>query len=301
MSWQRALFRGICRLNRYATARFAVDDPAAWIRAQTRAHQVPWPARFPPEVQTRTATVAGVCCHWVTRRRGSTAGVLLYLHGGGGIFGWDAPYRYMLACLVGHVRMRALAVDYPLAPEFPFPAALNACIAVYQALITAGVTSSTLVIACDSFGGHLAGAVLLHARAAGLPLPRAVVMISPLLDLTFSGASSRTPDPLLTLPFLQGQVRMYAPTQNLRDPRVSPLFADLQGLPPLCIEVGEDELLRSDAVRFAGRARQAGVPVALTIWPGLFHGWHLFGPYLPEADQLLRKLAVYIRQSGRVR
>jgi epsilon-lactone hydrolase len=191
---------------------------------------------------------------------------------------------------------RAMAVDYRLAPEHPFPAALQDCLTAYRWLLKNGTTPQQVVIAGDSAGGNLTLSTLLALRDAGEPLPAAAVCISPATDLARTGESFRTrKDPLLSTRFVNTMIPLYIGDQDPRQPLISPHYAQLDGFPPLLIHVGDDEILLSDSVRLAEHARSAGVDVHLDIYPGMWHVWHLFVPFLPEARQAVDAIGLFIQ------
>jgi acetyl esterase/lipase len=191
---------------------------------------------------------------------------------------------------------RVLAVDYRLAPEYPFPAALDDCVAAYRWLLSNGVSPDQIVIAGDSAGGNLTLSTALILRDAGDPLPAALICISPMTDLACTGETYWTnKDPMLAPQVALDMARQYAGNTPLDAPLLSPHYADLHGLPPLLIHAGEHELLLSDAIRLAERARCAGVDTRLQVWPGMWHVWHLFTPFLPEAVEAVEDIGVFIR------
>jgi acetyl esterase/lipase len=225
--------------------------------------------------------------------------VLCYIHGGAFIIGapsthWDLGLR-----LAEAVDARPLLFDYRLAPEHPFPAAVEDCLAAYRHLLARGVRPRDILVAGDSAGGNLMLAMLLALRDAGDPLPAAAVALSPVTDLTLSGASYRTragDEAILTRPIMERAVDWYLPSGiDRRDPQVSPLFAELRGLPPLLVHVGTHELLLDDSLRLAERARAAGVDVTLKVWDAMFHVFHGV-TFLPEARRAHAEIAEFARR-----
>jgi len=205
--------------------------------------------------------------------------------------------RRVVAHICQIAACRALAIDYRLAPEHPFPAGLEDCLTAYHWLLKNGTSPRDTVIAGFSAGGNLTLATLISLRDAGDALPAAAVCISPLTDLAGTGESFLTKqDPASSGKFVLTNALHYAGNQDLRLPLLSPHYGDLRGLPPLLIQVGDDEILLSDAMRLADNASAAGVNVNLGIWPKMWHGWHLFAPFLPEAQQAINAIGDFIRK-----
>ena len=234
---------------------------------------------------------------WLIPPGASGCGLILYLHGGAWVLGWGNFHRRMVAHLSKAAACRTLAVDYRLAPEHPYPAALEDSLAAYRWLLRNGTLPSEVVIAGDSAGGNLTLVTLMSLRDAGDPLPAAAVCISPATDLAGTGESFWTiKDPVITPEFVLAMRRHYAGNLDLRSPLISPHYGDLHGLPPLLIHAGGDEMLLSDAERLADKARAAGVDVSLVVWPHMWHVWHLLTPMLPEAREAIDAIAAYIRE-----
>jgi epsilon-lactone hydrolase len=259
-----------------------------------------WGDRFiklPREVEVKPDTAEGIPVEWIIPPNVSSPSIVYYIHGGGWTLGWSNLHRRMVIHLCQAAGCRALAVDYRLAPEHPFPAALEDCLTVYRWLLKNGTMPENIVIAGDSAGGNLTLTTLLSLRDTGDPLPAAAVCLSPMTDLKGMGESFRRKnDPALTDTFALSMARHYARDHDPCSPLLSPHYGDLHGLPPLLIQVGEDEILLSDAMRLADNARSAGVDVSLVVWPKMWHVWHLFAPSLPEAHQAVNAVAAYIRQ-----
>jgi acetyl esterase/lipase len=289
-SLQSHFFRSAARLAAAYTNRQLAHSLAALRRSALCGPGVPRGVVVAP------ALADGVPCEWISPVGQPPPRVLLYLHGGGWILGWGAMHRRMVAHLNRLAGARSLAVDYRLAPEYPFPAALDDCVTAYRWLLQSGVAPQQIVIAGDSAGGNLTVTTLLALRAAGAPLPAAAVCLSPAADLSGSDRGLSTGrDSMLSAKTGQVMVRAYLAGQDPRLPLISPVYADLSGLPPLLIQVGADELLRASAERLADRARAAGVATTYEVWPGMWHGWHLLAPYLPEAQQALDHVGRFIR------
>ncbi|MFF0217346.1 alpha/beta hydrolase [Streptomyces vinaceus] len=224
------------------------------------------------------------------------SGHLLYLHGGGYIVGSPDTHAGLVGELARRAGLRATSVDYRLAPEHPFPAAVDDGLAAYRELLES-TDPRELVMAGDSAGGGLSIATLLAAREAGLPQPAAVVVFSPWVDLTLSGASIHAKegaDPIFTEADVRAYADLYVGSGDRAHPLASPVFADLSGLPPLLVQAGANELLLDDAVRLAGRAGADGVEVTLEIAPGLPHVFQHHYGRLDEADAALDRAARFL-------
>jgi acetyl esterase/lipase len=251
---------------------------------------------LPPGFTITRHWFAGIPSEWINPPEPRLR-VILYLHGGGVSMGSCAAYRGFVGRLARACRARAVVPEYRIAPEHPFPAGLDDTVEVYATLLGHGITPEQLVLIGDSAGGGLCLSTLIEARRRGLPMPRAMVLLSPWTDLTLSGASitSRAEvDPWLQAERLEPICADYLAGTDPADPRVSPLWADLTGLPPTLIQVGDDEILLDDSLRLAARARAAGVEVDLEIGEGLWHLWHLSTPTLPEANAAIDRIGRFI-------
>jgi epsilon-lactone hydrolase len=228
-----------------------------------------------------------------------TGAAIVHFHGGGYVLGSPRTTRPITAGLARHTGIPVLVPDYRLAPEDPFPAAIDDAVAVYCWLVEQGFEPGRIVISGDSAGGGIAVALLIALRDRGVALPAGAIGISPFVDLTLSSPSigaNEGRDPQVTRPFLSSAVRRYlAADVDPKTPLASPVFADLAGLPPLILQVGGDELLLDDSLRLAEAAEAAGVDVTVERWEGLMHVWHQMAPRLPEAEAALESLAAWLR------
>ena len=218
-------------------------------------------------------------------------GLLLFLHGGGYCLGSAKSHRPLVTRLSKALRIKAVSVDYRLAPEHIFPCAVDDGVTALNWAMSQ--SDGPVLIAGDSAGGGLTLASLLRQREQGRPLPQGVYLISPWTDLTGSGDSIKSraaADPMLKPDWLTTGAQLYLEDTPADTPEASPLFADLAGLPPMFIQTGDDEILRDDSIRFAQKLEQAGVPVHCEIWTALWHDFPLFAPLLPEADLALERL-----------
>jgi acetyl esterase/lipase len=251
----------------------------------------------PPEVKVETVTLGGVRAERLTPPSAKNAAVL-YLHGGGYCIGSPRSHRHLAAAIGAAAEAVVVVPDYRLAPEHPFPAAVDDAVATYRALLAGGVSPSRVAIAGDSAGGGLTVATLLALRDAGVPLPAAGVCISPWTDLTCSAKSYETraaADPIVKLAGITEMATAYLAGRDPRTPLASPLFADLRGLPPLLILVGDAEVLLDDAVALAERAEAAGVDATLEVWDEMVHVWPWFLPMLDEAPAAVDRIAMFAR------
>ncbi len=253
----------------------------------------------PEDVAFAAVDAGGAPGEWTTAPGAAADRCLLYLHGGGYVMGSIATHRGLVAGLSRAGCTRVLSLDYRLGPEDPFPAAVEDAVAAYRFLLAEGVAPAKIAIAGDSAGGGLTVATLVALRDAGDPLPAAGVCISPWLDLTLSGASMDTRaalDPMVDRQALQIMADAYLAGADPRSATASPLFADLAGLPPLLIHVGSAETLLDDSLRFAERAKSAGVDVVLEEWEEMIHVWHAFASLLPEGRQAIERIGEYLGQ-----
>ena len=224
---------------------------------------------------------------------------VLYLHGGGYVAGSPELYRNLLWRFADAAGAQVAALDYRLAPEHPFPAALDDAVAAWHGLLAEGADPRLAAVIGDSAGGGLALALALKLRDCGAKLPAAIVGISPWTDLALTGASLRNnarADPMLNADDVPHLAERYLAGADPRDPYASPLYGDPAGLPPTLIQVGSDEILRDDAVRMAQRMRDAGCDVSLEIWPRMPHVWHGFVSVMPEARAAIARIGAFVRQ-----
>jgi monoterpene epsilon-lactone hydrolase len=252
---------------------------------------------LPADVIVTPATLGGVPTAEITVDGVEPRHVVLYFHGGVYVLG-DAGQAAGLAAQIGRrTRAKVISVDYHLAPEHPYPAAVDDALAAYEALLDNGTSPSDVVFAGESAGGGLAIATLVNARDHKLPLPAAAFVMSPYVDLTLAGTTLETKgkaDPLLSREALQARVPDYTAGQDAALPLISPLFADLSGLPPLIIQAGTHEVLLDDALRLAQRAATADVAVTLDVTPGVPHVFQAYHQILDEAAAALDRAGQFL-------
>ena len=249
-------------------------------------------------VRVEKDTVAGLRSEWLTPKDHMDGKLLLYLHGGGYVVGGCDMHRQVVSHIARAGRIRALLPEYRLSPEHKFPAAVDDAVGVYRSLLKMGMKGRDIIIAGDSAGGGLSVATLLALRDAGDPLPAAAVLLSPFLDVTASGASMRTradQDPWFRPADVPIIADHYCLPHQVRFPLVSPVFADVEGLPPMLIQVGDDEILLSDSERLADECVAAGIDVELDVWPEMWHVFQMFIGKMPEARQAIDKIGRYIQ------
>jgi acetyl esterase/lipase len=261
-------------------------------------------ARPRPNQHIEYIKTENIKAEWISTGESEPDRVLFYLHGGGYFLGSARTYRNFVTALAKATRRQAVALDYRLAPEHPFPAALEDALAAYRWLVnTKHIRPEQIVMAGDSAGGGLVLATLIALRDAGEALPAAAVLMSPWTDHNFTGASlvSRAKaDPILTPKSLRVHSQYYRGQADPATPLISPLYADLRGLPPLLIQVGSDEILLDDATRLAERAKEAGVSVELQVGEEMWHVWQVFVAQLPEAQQAVAQIRDFITQNTAV-
>ena len=253
---------------------------------------------LPEDLRCEPVDAGGVPAEWTITPEASDEQTIFYLHGGGYCIGSVASHREMVSRVGRAAGVRALSVDYRLAPEHPFPAAIDDATAAYRWLLSTGVDPAQVVIAGDSAGGGLTIATLVALRDAGDPLPAAAACISPWADLECSSESmtSRAEiDPLLDRKSLSKWAKFYLGDADPRSPIASPIHADLTDLPPLLVLVGTAEILYDDASRLTERARAGGVDVTLEPWDEMIHAWPLFSPVLPEGQQAIERIGEFVK------
>jgi acetyl esterase/lipase len=255
-------------------------------------------APLPTDVVVEDVDAHGVPARWLRPPGADVGHVILYFHGGGYMMGSIDEGQETIARIARSSGATVLAINYRLAPENPFPAAVDDAEAAYRWLLSIGTDPSCVVAVGDSAGGGLTMALLLRARNAGVPLPAAAVLLSPFADLAASGGTFETNagrDPIVTRQLVEFMAMAYVQGGDVKDPFVSPLYGDLTGLPPLLIQVGGAEALLADAGGLADNARRAGVDVTFEPWEDMLHTWQFY-PWLPEARQATARIAAYIRQ-----
>jgi len=282
---------GILRQGRLDTAADVASVRAAF---NAFVSQVP----VPPDVLQKPIEIGGVGGIEVTIAGNETDNVMLYFHSGVYVIGSAAATVPLVGDLVRRTGIRAITLEYRLAPEHPYPAAVDDARAAYEGLLGQGVDPGRIVLAGESAGGGLAVAVLLSAREAGLPMPSCLYLMSPYADLTLSGESlvaRETLDPILAPEGLRVRALEYVAGADAADPLISPIFGDLSGLPPVLIQVGSHEILLSDALRLAARAATSDVAVTLDVTPGAPHVFQGFGGLLDEAAAALGRASDFMK------
>jgi epsilon-lactone hydrolase len=256
----------------------------------------------PSDVKVEHVTAPTVPAEWLTPPGARADAAVLYLHGGGYVIGSPRSHRHLAAAIGAAAKAAVLLPEYRLAPEYPCPAAIDDAVAADRWLLDRKLAPARIVIGGDSAGGGLTVATLLALRDAGLPLPAAGVCISPWVDLTCGGESYATraeADPIVKRDSVAMMATAYLAGQDAKTPLASPLFADLRGLPPLLIQVGDDEVLLDDAVQLAERARKAGVDTTLEVLDKMIHVWHWFFPMLDEGQAAIDRIGEFVRARTR--
>jgi monoterpene epsilon-lactone hydrolase len=257
-------------------------------------------ARVPvaPDIQQRPVEVGGVDGIEVTIQGNAAENVVLYFHGGVYVIGTAVATVPLVGDLIRRTGTKAITLEYRLAPEHPYPAAVEDARAAYEGLLAQGIAPGQIALAGESAGGGLVVATLLALREAGTPLPSCGFLMSPYVDLTLSGetlAQKQALDPVLTPDGLRARVPDYVGGADASDPHISPIFGDLSGLPPLLIQVGSHEILLSDALRLTERAALSDVPVTLEVTPGVPHVFQGFAGLLDEAGAALDRATDFLK------
>ena len=255
---------------------------------------------YPPDadVSLEATDANGVAAEWSLAPGSDPSRVLLFFHGGGYCSGSIESHRGMVTAVGRAAGVRTLAVAYRLAPEHPFPAAIEDARAAYGFLLDHGIAAPNIALGGDSAGGGLTLALMTGLRDAGKPLPGCAWLVSPWVDLQMTGASLAAKadvDPLISKSYLEELASDYLAGADAANPLVSPLNADLAGLPPLLVQVGSAETLLDDAVRIARRAGAADVRINLEVWPHMIHAWHLWAARLEEGRRAIASAGAFIR------
>ena len=275
-------------------------DPAHIVEVRNRLNRMSRFLKPAFRVSVEATTVNGLYAEWLRPKVAPDDKVLLYLHGGAYLIGSCGTHRQLVSHIARAAGINTLLPEYRLAPEHPFPAAVEDAVGVYRSLLADGFKPGDIFIAGDSAGGGLAVATLLSLRHSAVPIPAAAVLLSPFLDVTASGESATTradQDPWFDARDLVVVAENYCTDAgDWKNPLVSPVFANVAGLPPTFIQVGDDEILLSDATRFAALMQEAGLEVELEVWPEMWHVFQLLVGKMPESRNAIRKIGAYLRE-----
>lgn len=293
-SYQATAFKLVLRVLKKRM--FSNTDHVALRRlVNNSSRRMPKP---PADIDFRSERIDGIPCLWVKAMGAEPEKLILYLHGGGYIFcSAQTTHKDILWRLSVASKCRVIAPDYRLAPEHPYPAALEDSIKVYRWLLDQGYKPENIVIAGDSAGGGLTYGTVLKIRDIGLPLPAATVAMSPWTDLAVTGESVITNlkrDALIPGDGLPEGAQYYLAGASTRDPYASPLYGDPTGLPPTLIQVSKDEVLLDDSRRLAAKYRAAGVPCELELWDGMPHVWQTLAMFIPEGKTAINRIGAFI-------
>lgn len=299
MSWQCTMINAVMRISKwYLSGKDFDQAKAAMIRmADTRAEK----AALPAGANVEKKQIAGVNCEWVYDAdtvSPQCKQVIMYFHGGGFFAGSPATHRDAAHRLSAAAGMKSLVLDYSLTPEQVFPVALEQATAVYQHLLANGYSHSDIAFGGDSAGGNMTLAVMKNLQTTNTALPFAGFCVSPWADLSHSGDSwqtNRQADVMIPPSLLENAALVYAAGKRLNDPLISPVFADMHGLPPLYVTAGSTEILVDDANRIAEQAARCGVKVTKKICPKVPHAFTSMASFLPEGRQAINEIAEFLR------
>ncbi len=253
----------------------------------------------PDGVSVTSVDAGGVPSDWVAAAGSDASRAVLYCHGGGYVIGSTLSHRGLLGRLSAATGARVLGINYRMAPESPFPAAVEDSVKAYRFLLDQGIDASRIAVAGDSAGAGLAAATLVALRDEGLPQPGCAVCISPWVDMEGQGETMETRaavDPMVQREALLEMAKLYLAGADPRAPLAAPLHADLSGLAPILIQVGDAETLLDDSIRFEAALKQAGNDVTLEVWDEMIHVWHLFAPMLDKGQEGIDKMGEFIRK-----
>jgi epsilon-lactone hydrolase len=279
----------------------AKPRPVGWAERRNRLDEVGsvWPVAG--DIKLKAVDLDGVKGEWSNAPGADPSRALMFFHGGGYCSGSIMSHRRMVTEAGRAGGLRTLAVDYRLAPEHPFPAARDDALKAWRRLRKEGYAAKHIAVGGDSAGGNLTLALVGELKRAGEDLPGCLWLVSPWTDLAMSGATlagKSAVDPLIHKEYLEELADAYGPPgMDRKDPRLSPLYADLNGLPPTLIQIGSAETLLDDAVRLAAAAGEADVPVTLEIWPHMIHAWPLWNAQLEPGRRALAHAGAFLRQN----
>ncbi len=297
MSAELELAIELCRFTQ-RRRRLTAMDLAQHADLQERYAEIADANPGPVDANHLVVTAGGVNAEWISGPWARDDAVILYLHGGCYGTGSVATHRDLITRVAAASGARSLGLNYRLAPEHPFPAAVDDTLAAYRWLLAEGIPAERIALVGDSAGAGLAVATTIAIRDQQVSLPGAIVCISPWADLALSGESMQTlayEDPVVSRAMLLGWAKLYLGEHDPRTPLASPIYADLHGLPPMLIQVGSREVLCDDATRLSECAAAAGVAVTLEVWPGMIHVWHTFAPILREARDAIARIGEFVR------
>jgi monoterpene epsilon-lactone hydrolase len=254
---------------------------------------------IPKEIEIESVTLDNINAEWIIPSDPLKDRVILYIHGGGWIFGSPLSCRKLTSAMAGATRLKILSIDYRLSPEYPFPTPLVDCVNAYKWLLSNGYNSKDIIIGGDSAGGNLTLATLLKLRDEGIDLPAGAICLAPATDFTFSDESyfkNAETDPSLADVGFFWWYAAYLGDEDPSNPYISPLFADLKDLPPILIQVSSSEMLYSDSTRFVEKAKKAGTRAILQSWDGMPHVFQDLFNELPESKDAIAKIADFTSQ-----
>jgi len=278
----------------------AKPRPTTWAERRERMDEICAIDPPPADIVFTPVMIGDVPAEWSLAPGSDVSRVLLYFHGGGYCAGSIKSHRAMVGGVGKQAGIRTLAIAYRLAPEHPYPAALNDALAAWRFLRSEGYAPETIAIGGDSAGGNLTLATLIRLRDMGEALPAAAWLVSPWVDLEMTGASLESKagiDPLISREYLTGLATAFLAGRDPANPEVSPLYADLKGLPPVLTQVGSSETLLDDAVRMAGALGAAEVPSTLEVWPLMVHAWMLWSARLADGEAASARAGAWLREA----
>jgi acetyl esterase/lipase len=296
LSWQARTLKSLLSARRFLSPKLDAQDVESGRANLEMAGEVLRPIIHIDHIG---ALANGVPSEWVIPAGMGSERVILYLHGGAYNAGSTRSHRALAANIAYAAHARALTIDYRLAPEHPYPAALVDAFSAYKWLLDLGIRPEQITVTGDSAGGGLTIALLVALHERRVPMPAAAVVLSPWTDLSASGESwqeNAKVDYLINRPKLKEAARLYLKNASPQTPLASPVYANLAGLPPLLIQVGSEEVLLSDSLRLAENARLSGVDVTLEVWEGMQHVWQFAASFVPEARQAIDKVGKFIRE-----